>query len=85
MTYLDGPRVTLKVLRQAQLYGYLIARHGRLYHPGGGRPICGVQLSKQIVRSGWLRFRTDRYELTPEGLRVLATEVEQQQSEMLNE
>ena len=82
MTYLDGPKLTLKALRQAQLYGYLIARHGRLYHPGGGRPICGVQLSKQIVRS---RFRTDRYELTPEGLRVLATEVEQHGSEMLSE
>jgi hypothetical protein len=74
MTYLDGPKATLRALRQAQLYGYLIARHGRLYHPGGGRPICGVQLSKQIVRSGWLRFRSGKYELTPEGLRVLAAD-----------
>jgi hypothetical protein len=72
MTYLDGPRATQKALRQAQLYGYLIARHGRLYHPGGNRPLCSVQLSKQIVRSGWLRFGSGKYELTPEGLRRVA-------------
>jgi hypothetical protein len=45
MTYY-GPRVVQKALRQAQLYGYLIARHGHLYYPGGTRPLCGVQLSK---------------------------------------
>ena len=44
----------------------------RLYHPGGDHPLCGVQLSKEIVRSGWLRFRSGKYEITPEGLRVLA-------------
>jgi hypothetical protein len=75
MTYLDGPKATQKALRHAQLYGYLVARHGRLYHPGGSRPLCGVQLSKQIVRSGWLRFRSGKYELTPEGSRVLAEDV----------
>jgi hypothetical protein len=74
MTYLEGPKATQNALRQAQLYGYLVARHGRLYHPGGNRPLCGVQLSKVIVRSGWLRFRTGKYELTPEGLRVLEAE-----------
>src|SRR6516165_10023963 len=35
-----------RTLRQAQLYGHLVARHGRLYHPGGGEPLCGPQTSK---------------------------------------
>ncbi len=84
MTYLEGPKQPQKTLRQAQLYGYSIARHGRLYCPGGARPLCGVQLSKKIVRSGWLRFRSGKYELTPEGLRVLAAdEWKQQTSEIV--
>ena len=66
----DRPAVR-RALRQAQLYGYLIARHGRLLHPGGNHPLCDVQTSKDIVRSGWLRYRSGRYEITPEGLRVL--------------
>jgi hypothetical protein len=66
----DRP-VAQKALRRAQLHGYLIARHGRLCHPGGNNPICGVQTSKDIVRSGWLRLRGGKYELTPEGLRML--------------
>jgi hypothetical protein len=61
-----------RALRQAQLHGYLVARHGRLYHPGSGDPLCGVQTSRDIVRFGWLRFRNGKYELTSEGLRVLA-------------
>ena len=61
-----------KALRQAQLYGYLVARHGRLHHPGGNDPLCDVQTSKQIVRAGLLRFRGGKYEITPEGLRTLA-------------
>jgi hypothetical protein len=60
-----------RALRQAQLYGYLVARHGRLHHPGGNHALCGVQTSKEIVRSGWLRLRSGRYEITPEGLRAL--------------
>jgi hypothetical protein len=40
-----------KALRQAQLYGYLVVRHGRLYHPGGSRQLCGVQTAKDMVRS----------------------------------
>ena len=63
--------VQQRALRQAQLYGHLVARHGRLYHPGGGEPLCGPQTSKEIVRSGWLRFRSGRYLITPEGLRVV--------------
>ena len=65
-----------KALRRAQLHGYLVARHGRLCHPGGNSPICGVQTSKDIVRSGWLRLRGGKYELTPEGLRVLREDAE---------
>jgi hypothetical protein len=62
----------MRALRQAQLYGYLVARHGRLHHPRSNYPLCGVQSSKDIVRSGWLRFRSGKYEITPEGLRALA-------------
>ena len=62
-----------RALRHAQLYGYLVARHGRLFYPGGNRPLCNVQTSKEIVRSGWLRFRTGKYEITPEGLRALTS------------
>ena len=61
-----------RALCQAHLHGYLVARDGRLYQPGGNDPLCGVQTSKDIVRSGWLRFRSGKYELTPEGLRVVA-------------
>ena len=64
--------VVRNALRHAQLYGYLVARHGRLYHPGANNPLCDVQTSKDIVRSGWLRFRSGKYEITPEGLRMLA-------------
>jgi hypothetical protein len=71
MEKLDRPGAQ-KALRQAQLYGYLVARHGRLYYPGGDQPLCGVQTSKDIVRAGWLRFRSGKYEITPEGLRELA-------------
>ena len=62
--------VQQRALRQAQLYGHLVARHGRLYHPGG-EPLCGPQTSMEIVRSGWLRFRRGKYVITPEGLRVV--------------
>jgi len=52
----------------------LVARRGRLFHPGGDGPLCDVQTSKEIVRSGWLKYRDGKYVITPEGLRVLATE-----------
>jgi hypothetical protein len=71
MEKLDRPGAR-KALRQAQLYGYLVARQGRLYYPGGDQPLCGVQTSKDTVRAGWLRFRSGKYEITPEGLRELA-------------
>ena len=60
-----------RALRQAQLYGHLVARHGRLYHPGGGEPLCGPQTSKEIVRSGSLIYHSGKYVITPAGLRVL--------------
>jgi hypothetical protein len=65
---------TQRALRQAQLYGYLVARHGRLYHPGGSRQLCGVQTAKDMVRSRWLKLQGTRYEITPEGLRALGRE-----------
>ena len=67
---MDKPRI--RALRQAQLYGYLVARTGRVYYPGGSRPVCSVQTALELVRAGWLVRRGDRYEITPEGLRVLS-------------
>lgn len=63
--------VKRKALRQAQLYGYLIARTDRLYHPGGNHPICSVYTAQEMVRSGWLSLRHGRYEITPDGRHVL--------------
>ena len=60
-----------RTLRQAQLYGHLVARHGRLFHPGGGDPLCGPETSKMIVRSGLLVYRSGKYVITPAGLRVI--------------
>lgn len=57
----------LRALRQAQLYGYLLARNDRLYHPGGSHPICSMPTAQEMVRSGWLTFRDGRFEATPEG------------------
>jgi hypothetical protein len=57
-------------LRQAQLYGYLIARNERLYHPGGSHPVCSLQIGLEMVRCGWMRIRDGgRCEITLEGLR----------------
>jgi hypothetical protein len=64
----------IRALRQAQLYGYLIDRTGRLYHPGGGHPVYSVQTAKEMVRAGWLVQRDGRYDITPDGLRVLELE-----------
>ncbi len=61
----------LRTLRQAQLYGYLIARDDSFFHPGGNRPLCGLHDANEMVRSGWLAVRDDGgYELTPEGHRA---------------
>jgi hypothetical protein len=60
----------LRALRQAQLYGHLIARSDRLYHPGGNHPLCSLQWGQEMVRSGWLVVRDGKYEITPEGQRA---------------
>jgi hypothetical protein len=67
-------RVIQRALRQAHLYGHLVARHGRLFRPGGDSPLCDVQTSKEIVRSGWLKYRDGKYVITTEGLRALDRE-----------
>ena len=59
-----------RALRQAQLYGHLIARHDSLFHPGGNHPLCRLHHARQMVRSGWLAVRDGRYEITPEGHRL---------------
>jgi hypothetical protein len=64
-------KLRIRALRQAQLYGYLINRTGRLYYPGGTHPVCSVQTAHEMVRAGWLVHRDGRYEITPVGLRVL--------------
>jgi hypothetical protein len=61
----------MRALHLAQLYGHLIDRTGRLYYPGGSRPVCSVQTAQEMVRSGVLVQRDGRYEVTQEGLRVL--------------
>jgi hypothetical protein len=66
-----APHVVQKTLRQAQLYGYLIARSDRLYHPGGNKPVCSLHIAKQMVGSGLLRVQADKFEITPEGSKAL--------------
>ena len=60
-----------RALRQAQLYGYLVVRHDRLYHPGGNKPVCSLYAARDMIRSGWLIARDDRFEITAEGRRAL--------------
>src|SRR5512135_1566018 len=55
----------LRALRQAQLYGYLVIRHDRLYLPGGNRALCSLHDANEMVRSGWLAIRDGKYEITP--------------------
>jgi hypothetical protein len=63
-----------RALRQAQLYGYLVTRTDRLYHPGGSQPLCALQTAREMVRAGWLVVRNDKYEITPDGLRAVELE-----------
>lgn len=56
-----------RALRQAELYGYLIARTDRLYYPGGNDPVCSIYTAREMIRSGWLIERDSRYEITPDG------------------
>jgi hypothetical protein len=59
-----------RALRQAQLYGHLVARDGRLYYPGSSQPLGPVRVAKELVRSGWLILRDGKYKITPEGQRA---------------
>ena len=60
-----------KPLRQARLYGYLVEREGKLYHPGGGsNPVCGKSFARRMVDNGWLVGKGDRYEITSEGMKA---------------
>jgi hypothetical protein len=66
---------TQRALRQAQLYGCLVARNDRLYHPGGNKPVCSLNAAGDMIRSGWLIVRdNNRFEITPEGRRALESE-----------
>jgi ribosomal protein S19E (S16A) len=56
-------------LRIAQLYGYLVARTDRLYHPGGMEAVCSLYTAQEMVKAGWLVIREGRYVITPEGRR----------------
>jgi hypothetical protein len=65
---MDKPSpVMRRALRQAELYGCLLAQTDRLYHPGGKGPVCTVSTAREMVRSGWLIERDGRYEITPDG------------------
>lgn len=57
---------------QARLYEHLQARDGRLFHPGGNKPLCRVEMADEMVRAGWMKREADRYEITPEGASALA-------------
>ena len=39
----------LRALRQAQLYGPLIARNDGLFHPGGNRALCSLHDANEMV------------------------------------
>ena len=41
-------QVMLKALRQAELYGHLVARSDRLYYPGGNHPLCSLYTAGEI-------------------------------------
>lgn len=70
---MDVPSPAMRrVLRQARLYGQLQARDGRLFHPGGNKPLCRVEMAEEMARAGWMKREADRYEITPEGASALA-------------
>jgi hypothetical protein len=60
-----SPAGMRSALHQAQLYGYLVARYGGLYRPGGNHPVCGPNTAQEMVRLGWLIFQGGRYSITP--------------------
>jgi hypothetical protein len=64
-----------RALRQAQLYGYLVNRSDRLYHPGASHPVCSIHTAREMVRCGWLTAQGDRYSITTEGSRRVEEEL----------
>ena len=67
---MGNPSVMQRALRQAKLYGHLVARGDQLYHPGGSHPLLNISTAGEMVRSGWLAVRNDRYEITAERRQV---------------
>lgn len=63
-------RAMRRALREAQLYGYLVRHASGLYHPGGSRPLCSVQMARVMVQEGWFVVQDERYVVTAVGLRV---------------
>lgn len=62
----------VKPIRHVQLYGYLVERNRKLFHPRGTQPLCGAEMASQMIEAGWLVKTGDRYVLTPEAQRWLA-------------
>jgi hypothetical protein len=56
-------------MRQAQLYGYLVARTDRLYHPRQRPPRLWPADRAGDGPPGMAVIRNGGYEITPEGLR----------------
>src|SRR5215475_147297 len=75
----------LRALRQAQLYGHLVARGNRLYHPGGNEPICNLHMAHEMIRSGWLTFQDGKYKITSEGQQANVITDYEEQSRSQNE
>jgi hypothetical protein len=59
-----------RVLRQAHLYGRLVAHDGKLYYPGGNHRLCSEETAIEMVKAGLLRHRGDEYEITSDGIRA---------------
>ena len=61
-----------RVLRQAHLYGRLVAHDGKLYSPGDNHRLCSEETAIAMVKAGWLRHRGEDYEVTSDGLRCIS-------------
>lgn len=57
----------LRPLRLTLLYGVLVARGSKLYHPGSAHPVCSMSLAKQMIEAGLLVRSGQRFELSEEG------------------
>ena len=70
MDNLPGVR---RVLHQAQLHGYLLARYGTLYHPSGQPSSLRRADFKGVCPIRLIEISRGRCKITQEGLRVLAS------------